>query len=100
MTTRRSSLSFSVPALLIAAALCVLALLSVPPLALGALGLASFGLLSFGFARAMVRREHGYVPLAVPLLALLMLLGAAASFADHRTQADASRPFINAPPTP
>jgi hypothetical protein len=36
----------------------------------------------------------------VPLLGLLMLLGAVASFEDHRTQAEALRPFINAPPMP
>jgi hypothetical protein len=96
---RLSSFHFSVPALLIAIALCVLAWFPVHWMILAALGVVSFVLLAIGFARAMGKQENSYLALAVPPMALVTLLAAAAFFQEHQLRADARRPFMNAAPS-
>jgi hypothetical protein len=94
---RRSSFYFSIPALLIAIALCVLAWFPVHWMILAALGVVSFVLLAIGFARAMGKQENSYLALALPPMALVTLLMAAAFFQEHQLRAERSQPVIDAP---
>jgi Flp pilus assembly protein TadB len=88
---RRSSLYFSVPALLIAAALCGLAWFPVAPFVLIALGAVSFVLLAIGFARALSKQESSYVTLAVPPVAFVALLMAFAFFGWNQERIESMR---------
>jgi hypothetical protein len=94
MSSRRSLL-LSVPALLIAAALCVLAWFSIPPAVLVTLWAVSFLMLASGFARAMSKRENSYLTLAVPVVALVVLVVALVFWEEHRERKNAAKALID-----
>jgi O-antigen/teichoic acid export membrane protein len=94
MSSRRSLL-LSIPALLIAALLCGLAWIPVPPAVLVTLWAASFLMLASGFARAMSKRENSYLTLAVPVVALVVLVVALVFWEEHRERANAPQPLID-----